>query len=238
MLTSVKELLNYRLRAVDGEIGRLADVYFDDREWTVRYLVADTGSWMSDNHVLISTYSVSPAEPSNQQFSVDLKRKQIEDSPVIDKNVPVSRQQEKSLSEHYNWPVYWLGVSRVGTPMSVPSYSEEQDMEASHLRSTKEVMTYHIRAMDGELGHVEDFLIDDDWNLRYMIVDTKNYWTGRKFVVAPDWIRTITWDGQMVHVGMQRQEITEAPEFRTGKPITKEFEEKLNDYYTKLSCWV
>ena len=64
-----------------------------------------------------------------------------------------------------------------------------------HLRSSAAVTGYHIQATDGDIGHVEDFLLDDrSWTIRFMVVDTTNWWAGEKVLIAPAWIERVDWD--------------------------------------------
>jgi len=101
-----------------------------------------------------------------------------------------------------------------------------------HLRSTKEVAGYHIRAQDGEIGHVEDFLYDDkDWSIRYLVVDTRNWWPGKKVLVPPSWIGEIRWEDRSLDADVVREDIRQAPAYDASKPITLGFEMQLARYY-------
>jgi hypothetical protein len=75
----------------------------------------------------------------------------------------------------------------------------------SHLRSTKAVTGYHIEALDGELGHVDGFIVDDEsWAIRYMEVATRNWWPGKKVLVSPAWIDRMSWEDSKVYVGARQ----------------------------------
>ncbi|MEO8053096.1 MAG: PRC-barrel domain-containing protein, partial [Acidobacteriota bacterium] len=109
MLRKAKDLSGYKLAASDGEIGKVKEFYFDDQSWTVRYLVADTGGWLSGRQVLISPYALDPANEGRNVIPVDLTKHQIEKSPSLDSNKPVSRQYELEYYPYYGWPGYWGG---------------------------------------------------------------------------------------------------------------------------------
>jgi len=164
------------------------DFYFDDRHWAVRYLVADTGNWLAGKQVLISPYALVAVVKDEEHISVDLTKKQIEKSPSLDTDKPVSRQFEEDYYGYYGWPSYWGGPDRWGSYPYIEREREKwkevrqgQKMWDPHLRSTRHVSGYHIQALDGEVGHVEDFIIDDEtWSIRYLIVGTRNWWPGKK----------------------------------------------------------
>ena len=109
MLYKAKSLLDYKLESLEGEIGRVKEFYFDDHHWTIRYLVADTGNWLTGRQVLISPYALVAVDKEKQHITVDLTKKQIENSPSLDSDKPVSRQFEESYTGYFGWPIYWAG---------------------------------------------------------------------------------------------------------------------------------
>ena len=202
---SVRNLKGYVIGATDGDIGKVDDFYFDDDFWTIRYLVAETGSWLLDRKVLISPFALGEVDVSRERFDVTLTKKQVEKSPDIDTDKPVSRQHEALYLDYYGYPYYWGGDYLWGY-MAYPRLSEadlrrDETAQAkheaaydSHLRSANSVTGYHIEATDGDIGHVEDFIIDGEtWEIRYMVVDTQNWWPGKKVLVAPQWIDRVSW---------------------------------------------
>jgi len=255
MLRSIKELLNYTIRAKDGDFGRVSDFYFDDDMWTVRYLVVDTGTWLPGRQLLISRLVLRQPDWEAHVFPVDLTKEQVESSPDIDLAKPVSRQHEVALSAHYRWPLHWsvpggvyyLPASPTLIAEAVGSGEEETDevsttegnQDDPHLRSINEVSGYHIEAQDGEIGHVEDFIVDDEvWTIRYMVVDTRNLWPGKKVLVAPPWIEEINWNLGQVQVDLPRENIKNSPEFDPSAPINRAFELRLYDYYGRPKYWL
>jgi len=248
MLRSVKEVEGYMLRARDGDIGRCKDFLFDDEIWVIRYMVADTGKWLPSKKVLISPISLGEPDYPSRIFPVRLSKKQIEQAPDLDTDAPVSRQYEAKYHEYFGWPYYW-GGAEVWGPYSYPAplYADKRKEAVKvqpengdpHLRSAGEVTGYHIQARDGEIGHVEDFIVDDRaWNIRYMVVDTRNWLPGsRKVLISPDWIVSIQWLEREVAVDLNVEEIKESPEYDPSAPVNREYEARLYDFYGRPKYW-
>ncbi|MDB6122305.1 MAG: hypothetical protein JWQ71_1298 [Pedosphaera sp.] len=229
MLHSVRQLNEYRLGALDGEIGHVKGFYFDDKNWVIRYLVADTGTWMPERQILISPYALGHISDAGKLVEVKLTRDKIENSPSIDTQLPVSRQHERDYYQYYNWPVYWEGPGLWGfspiplMPPPPPPSVENEPAPAteadSHLRSTQEVTGYGIQALDGEIGHVEDFLIDDEnWAIRDLVVRTGHWWSGKNVLVPPSSIDRVSWEESKVFVHLTRSEIKHEPELAHTSP--------------------
>ena len=246
MLSKAKTLQGYSLQNIDDEtIGKVKEFYFDDRYWTVRYLVADTGNWLMGRQILISPYALVAVNSDHQNIVTSLTKKQIEDSPSQDSDKPVSRQFEQSYYGYYGWPKYWTGPHAWGTsPYLVRNHKQWKNSTEGekawdpHLRSTYGVSGHHIQALDGELGHVEDFIIDDEtWTIRYLIVDTHNWWPGKKVLVSPQWIERVSWDESKVFVNLPREAIKQAPEYDGSRPITRDYETRLHLHYQREGYW-
>jgi uncharacterized protein YrrD len=245
MLHNASALNGYKLRSLDGEIGRVKEFYFDDRHWAVRYLVADTGSWLQERQVLISPYSLAGVNTIAQHITVDLTRKQIEQSPSLNSDKPVSRQFEDSFHGYYGYPEYWVGSYMWGIYPNIVRDREKwnaltKDDKAwdPSLRSTQEVRGHHIQAADGEIGHVEDFIIDEEtWAIRYLIIDTRNWWAGKKVLVSPQWIDHISWDESKVFVKIPCEVIRQSPEYSETSLLTREYETRLYLHYNRRGYW-
>jgi uncharacterized protein YwbE len=255
MLRSAHDLHGFTLRATDGEIGHVRQFYFDDEQWAIRYLVVDTGGWLSGRRVLISPIALGETDWQAGWIAVHLTRRQVEQSPDIDTDQPVSRQQEASYHQYYRWPYYWGGYGLWGGGMypgmllplagsaAGAAASGEPDREAPpegdpHLRSTGEVNGYGIRAADGEIGRVTDFIVEDEtWAIRYLAVDAGSWWSGKTVLIAPEWISGVSWDEDTVDVELKRETIKNGPEWHPNTPITREFEERLYGYYHRRPYW-
>jgi sporulation protein YlmC with PRC-barrel domain len=264
VLRSVDDLQGRDIRATDGEIGSIDQFFFDDETWTIRYLVVDTGNWLSGRKVLISPIALGHTDWAAEGLSVSLTKEQIKNSPGIDTDKPVSRQHESEYFNYYGYPYYWHGPALGGAgayPTAVPrtmGYPDRVDVTTGyagsasapkaapqeeegdpHLRSTREVIGYYIEATDGEIGHVEDFIIDDkSWAIRYIVVDTVNWWPGKKVVVAPQWIKRVSWAESTVYVYLARERIKNAPEYDPTAIVNRDYEDRLYDYYGSPKYWV
>src|SRR5512138_1447036 len=179
MLRKASALESFTIGASDGDIGRVVDFYFDDQSWTIRHLVVDTGRWLSGRRVLISPMSFKAMDWDNSRILVNLTKQQVENSPSIETDRPISRQNEMDYYGYYGMPYYWTGPYRwgawstpldwgagAGTPAGSPEAAEarqavlsgEREPGDPHLRSTGTVTGYYIQAVDGDIGHVDDFL--------------------------------------------------------------------------------
>jgi len=237
---SMKELVGYAIDAVDGEIGKVHDFYFDDQAWSVRYLVIDTGGWLSSRKVLVAPLALGMPKWESKALPVRLTKEQVEKSPSTDLDRPVSRQMEEELYTHYGWKPYW-GGARGRAAARVIEKSMANDAESSgdlNLRSANELIGYHIQASDGEIGHTTDFIVDDEaWVIRYLMVDTGGWLPGKRVLVSPSWAESVTWPERNIYVGIPREMVKNSPEFDPSAPVNREYELRLYDYYGRPRYW-
>ncbi len=253
MLRTLKELHDYAIGAVDGIIGHVKDLYLDDEAWVVRYLVVDTGDWLSSRKVLISPMAIGDPDWAKRLLPVSITKEQVKSSPGFDSEKPVTRQHEMEYSGYYGYPYYWGGTGYWGggmyPNMMLSSYGgfgapqamqheaensraraeEGRDKNADpHLRSCAAVTGYHIHAIDGDIGHVYGMLIDDEtWAVRHLIVETSNWWAGHQMLIEPQWIEGVSWAEGTVSVKLTRQAVKDAPPFEPSKSWTREDESRL-----------
>lgn len=248
MLRSVKEMTGYVLQGVDGPIGRCKDFLFDEEHWTVRYMVADTGRWLPGRLVTIPSIALEEPDWTSKRFPVQLDTGQIEDAPAVEEHKTISRQAEERLLRHYSYGLYWLGGRAWGmadVPSDLRREAEasavalaETEADASVLRSVEEVLGYDISALDGEVGHVEDFILETEtWMLRYLVVDTRNWLPGRKVLLALDWIERFDWSKGTAEVNLSVERIKDSPEFDPAVAVNREHETRLYDYYGRPRYW-
>jgi len=233
MVRSIRNLQKFEIAATDGPIGSVADVLYDDERWVVRYLVVDTGHWLPGRRVLISPISVVQTEWDAQRLLLSISRDQVEHSPHVDTLKPVSRQYEVDALNYYGYPHYWVSPE-VWAPAAIPDATapETATPADTHLRSASEVFGYAIRATDGDLGHVDDLLIEDvSWAVRYLVIDTSNWWFGRHVLMAPEWITEIDWPERFVAVDLTRDAVKEAPPYDRAEHADRQWEAA---YYERL----
>jgi len=252
MFLRARELQDYTIRATDGDIGDVEQLYFDDQTWTIKYVVVDLGNWLSGRKVLISPTVVIEADASGKNIHVSVTREQIQKGAGTYAHKPVALQHPTDYSIFLGLPPYYWGLTGLGATGGYPSggsagtgsesersvdagFKEEND---PHLRSTKVVGGYHIMAVDGEIGHIEDFMVDDQtWTIRYAVADTKNWWTGKKVLLATEWILWVSWAESNAYLNLRREQITNAPEFDLAQPLTRDYEVKLYAHYKRSPYW-
>ncbi|RPJ54348.1 MAG: PRC-barrel domain containing protein [Acidobacteria bacterium] len=242
MIRFLSQIKGSTIHAVDGDIGKVVDCYFDEQRWAVRYLVVETGSWLSGRQVLISPASVDRVDWNDGRVNLNIDRMRVKNSPSADLAQPVSREWESSYSEYYGYPHYWEGTDIWGSAATPGTYasrsgsaarttggepysasevrgmgtgtSSERGLADSQLRSAKEVAGYHIRATDGEIGHIDDFLMDrDSWVIDSILIDTSNMPGGKPVLLRRERIDRIDWNNQEIRVRATTQEIKNIPEY-------------------------
>ena len=260
MLRHQSEIIGYAIHASDGYIGTVSDHLFEDTTWLVRWLVVDTGHWLPGRKVLLPPSALTHTNHIGRQFNVGLTRQQVKDCPDVEADLPVSRQMETSIYSYYGWSPYWGGGSYMGMvdyggylggPLgSVPSPglierektfdAEKRSKSDPTLRSFREVAGYHIHASDGEIGHVEDFLVEDgDWSIHYLVVETRNWWPGATVLISPLSVQAIQWADQRVDLDVDRQKVKDSSEYdpsATVDPINPKNVHKYNsDLRTRIN---
>lgn len=248
MKRSIKSLIGYTMKETDGEIGKVDEFYFDDQSWTIRYLIVKTGNWLSDRKVLISPNALLQPDWEHEEFPVNLTRSQIENSPDIDTDKPVSRQQEEQLSNYYPWGGYWgnapdehgAGIfgmmpSELYESESVQPKNKEyaaNENNDQHLRSTRQVTGYSIQSTDGKIGEVVDYIVDDaNWKIKFLVVDTGSWLNSNKVLLSTQWIREVNWENSEVVVDVSAEAVKNSPEFDASQPVNEVYEHKLYNYY-------
>jgi len=222
MLRSIKQLYGDKLGASDGEIGHVKDFYFEDQNWVVRYVVADTGSWLSGRKVLISPHAFGSLDRTGKLLLVNLTRKQIEDSPSIETHKPVSRQYEEEYYRYYGWPYYWQGDALWGMsgfpilelpPKPLPAEpaaasGHGPDRADAHLRSTQAVNGYNIQASDGTIGHICDFVMEDQiWAIDQLVIKTGHRFSGKEVQIPTSKVDRISFEESTVFVNLTKEAV-------------------------------
>lgn len=248
MLRAVRDLTRMTIGARDGEIGKAVDVYFSDNDWTLRYVVVDTGKWLSDRQVLITPISIRGGQPEQRRLDVDLTREEIKNSPLVDTAKPVSRQHETAIYTYYGYPYYWSGPEAWGT-VSLPrdvaraladdnvrrelkrQEVQEREHQDPHLRSAGTVSGYHAEATDGSIGHIEDFLYDEDtWCMRFAVIDTKNWLPSKRVLIPIEWLSEVRWTERRAYLDCTRETVCNSPEYDHDRSLTQSGEAELQQF--------
>jgi hypothetical protein len=223
MLRSIRELQAFTIRATDGDIGRVDHFLFDDAQWTLRYVVVDTGEWLPGRRVLVSPRNVAHINVGSHTVELDLTKERIYGSPGIDEAMPVSRQKETEFHDYYDYPYYWTFLGGTGSraawshpagavlpplPGRPARGGQRQAGSDPHLRSSKEIAGYAVQASDGEMGYVRDAIVDDEnWMVRYVVIRTGSWLGGHDVMVPAGRVTQIDWEGSRVHFDGTRDEI-------------------------------
>jgi uncharacterized protein YrrD len=260
MLRTVSELEGYTIGATDDTVGHISDLYFDDRAWTLRYFIVETGKWLASKKVLISPFAIGAPNWPEKILPASITRKQVRESPDIDTDRPVSQQHEEQFLSYYGYPNYWVGgglwgsMAYPGAMMDSPALggaalgiipvpnlraqAARGEHEDHHLRSCKEVMKYQIQATDGDIGHVQDMLVEDGtWAIRYLVVNTSNWWLGHTVLVAPQWISSVSWTDEKVLLDLTRDAIKAAPPYTMETQLDRVGEENIYKHYARKGYW-
>jgi sporulation protein YlmC with PRC-barrel domain len=255
MLRSLKDLEQYAVVATDGAVGKVSNFLLDDSRWTIRYLVVDAGTFFQERSVLISPMFFRQTDWATRTFRLALATEKIKNSPSIDLDKPVSRQHERDYYRYYGYPYYWgfpgiwgsgyfpgaFAAAADGGPWTEPRADQaEEPAGDAHLRSAKEVCGYVVQGNHKEMiGHVQDFIVDDEtWQIRYLVVDTSRWWFGKKVLVAPDWATRISWEERSVNVDLSRESVKNGPSWDPGDAVNRGYEARLYDYYGRPVYWV
>lgn len=248
MLWNALIVKGYAIEARDGRIGTVSDFLFDDKNWEIRWLIVDTGSWMLDRKVLLPPSVLGDIHAAGHEFLVNLTMEQVRESPDIDTQQPVSRQMEANIYDYYGQDSYWGGVLDTdrhrfadnagfakpdrGSVLSASAFDEQQIEGDPHLRSIESVRRYSIQASDGEIGHVSDFLIEDgSWSIRYLVVDTRNWWPENRVLMPAGSVKAIDWALKSVYLDADRRRVKESPAYDASAMVDEAYDHALLKYY-------
>ena len=245
MLLNASRVGAYAVEARDGAIGSIRDLLVDEAGWAVRWLVIDTGTWLPGRQVLFPPSHVGLERAETGTFTLEASREEVRASPPLDADQPVSRRYEERLTMHYGWPAYWLGLpyapaepSPGEPPPVVEDLSDPEPPGDPRLRSTRDTVGCHIHARDGSIGHIDDFLVDTDaWVVRYLVVDTRNWWPGKLVLVPPAALTGIDWSDRAAEVNLTRDQIRNGPEYDPGATLDREWERRYLGYHGYPIYW-
>ena len=242
MLWNASAINGFVVAETDGELGSVKDMLVDDKAWVARWLIVDTGKWLPGRKVLLPPSALGKPDRENHLFPVNLTKQQVKDSPDVDTDLPVSRQSEAHLYDHYDWEPYWDGsfapsslIMAVPTDvtMNLPHAAPQPYSGDPHLRSIHAITGYGIHATDGEIGAVEDILIDDaGWTVRYLMVDTGNWWPGERVLISPRSIRKIDWVEKLIYLNVDRETVKKSPPYDPAITVDGAYDEKYLAYYS------
>lgn len=254
-LFPISELTGYSIRAKDEELGRISDLLVDDRKWLIRYFVIDIGNWLTGRKVVLDSSTFGVPDRAERNVTVNLSRKKIEEGPTLAEHEPVSEKYRRSVSNFYGWPGYWNtgigGVVPSAAPLASPDPEavrgvadpeeavREESPTGESLRSFNELKGYSVEATDDSIGHIEDMVTDPaDWKVRYFVVDTRNWFPGKKVIIGIDWLTSVSFPVRSAYVNLKRDQIKNSPAYAPDEPITRDYEQDLHEHYRLPTYWV
>lgn len=242
MKEGLNDLIGYTIETKDGIKGTVKDFLFDEEQWIIRYLVADLGIILPGEEVIIPQGFLKQPNWIDRNFPVDLTIEALEKCPPLASNPSVSREYEEKINSYYNVANYWVSpymhplaarATYPARPLKIPSKSVVEENTDNKLRSFNEVKGYYIEALDGKIGHIDDLFVDDlDWQIIYVLMDTKNWvpWS-KRVLVGTHWMDEISYANQVLKINLDKETIQSAPEFDSSKPISNDFEIELFKHY-------
>ena len=249
MKLSLKEILGYNIETYDQVTGEIKDFLFDDEYWIIRYVDAGLGINLPDRRVLVPQTFLKETDWDTQNFKVTLSREGLATCPALDKFQPISRLYEEELNKHYRIANYWARnynspnnevdkMTHFNLPdqkfNAAPKLIKENQMD-TNLRSFNEILGYDILTPDGNLGCVEDLLIDsDNWEIISIILDTsKNQPWSKKVIIASTWIEEISYMDRQIKISLAIKEVENAPEYDPLAPVNEVLEKRFYNYLGK-----
>ena len=258
MLRKLNEIKGFTVQGTEEKLGESSDFYFDQDHFVLRYIVLETDGWLKKEQTLISTDEIEAIDYNKKEIKTAMTAEELENGPGIEKNQPISKLMEEKVVKHYDWPLYWASSAPGGVPnipagtkmreklLDFENLTEEEKQEReekldSNLRSLNEISGYEIQAVDKSFGKVKDLFVDEeDWLIRYLLIDTRKILPSKKVIIAPEWIRHISWDRQQVFVKKTKKEIKNAPKYkedRAKKLVSRDYEKDLYDHYNEPEYW-
>lgn len=229
MLHSLHRLIGFSIGAIDGEIGHVKDFCFDDKSWTVRYLIVETGNWLFGRKVLISPVALLQPNWDKKIFPVNLTKEQVESSPDVNLTQPLSLDQTKSIYSHYSWPYpeesgigYMTtgmvgGVVAPGIPLderiSDELHHDNHQENDPHLHGVKHTTRFDVHATDGVVGEASDFLVDENWRITSIVIETGSWFSGKKILGDINHVLRIEWESSSIYYNQSLESLRNTPEY-------------------------
>lgn len=243
MKHSLNEISTYAIKTIDEAEGNVKDILFDEVEWIVRYVETDFGIELSGTRKLIPRVFFKNPNWDEQHFPVKLTKFDLKDCPDIALHLPISRIYEQKVYEHFKEDEYWLqsyitpfGIPAITHPIPSMGVSERMIDERklkTHLRSFQEIKGYEVHALDGNIGQINNIIIDDkDWSIRYAVIDTSSWlpWS-KNVLIGVNWMDEISYTSKQIKINLDVETIKSAPEFDHSEPIDEKYEKMLNEHF-------
>ena len=249
MLRPFASLRGCSLTASDGEIGTVYEFYFDDKRWTVRYLVVDIGSWLDAGLVLVSPEALAETDSDAGTIHVNLSKEEVRCAAAAESDSPVSLQEKETVQRREELALPTVTAARTQQGAFAPASRFTKDARDSaahsssrnlrcgdpHLRSSGALTKrYAIRSQNGIIGTVDDFIVDDrEWRVNYFVIHVGGWLFGKRILLEPEWVKQISADEQEICVDLPRCAMKDAPRFNPFAPITQFDQQRLHYFYRR-----
>lgn len=219
MLRSLKDMEGCTVQAEDGVMGKVVNLLLEEDRWVTRFLVVLTGAYLHGRKVLVSPSALHEGDGATHRFHLASTLDQIRTHP--------GDAPDKRLSR----PPAFRG--------SAPGEDPERRDSELPLRSAQVIRGFQVRGKEDSVGHVEDFILDDKtWEIRYLVVDTRNWWSGKMVLVSPQWASGINWEASTLYFSLDRAQIRTCPEWDPATGISRAYEERLHHHYRRPAYWL
>ncbi len=236
MFWSFSALVGYPIKATDGQLGTVVSFLYEPSDWSIRWLIIDTGGWLSGRRTLLPISALGQPDPKAHHLPVNLTMKQVESSPEIDDGEPLSEDTELLVCEHYNLSQRDGRIPGDRDGKTPPDQAAVATREVRNhdcgLRNIADIIGFSIEANDGEIGHAEDFLIDiERWQISYLMVHSSTWWTDDKRLISPLSIEGIDSARSIIHLDVACQKVKDSPRYVPSETVDGAFDELFHSYY-------
>ncbi|MCF3942003.1 PRC-barrel domain-containing protein [Oceanobacillus alkalisoli] len=236
-------LQTYNIDATDGEMGKIKDIYIDDNDWKIRYAIVDTRKWLPERKVLLPPSIFIGVNPENESMEVEYDKSTIKNSPPVPEGTDLTRDKENQLFKYFGWTRYWSDdvilsgekrpLGRVGSNeeewyerMEDPLYdADEGELRRHHrdnnLRSHEEIMNSRAHGKNGKLGKVVDFIYDDDWKVKYIVLTSNNVMTNDYYPYPIERITSVDWFEGDVYLDETVEQFANKTNYPSNEDILK-----------------
>ncbi|HEX8949328.1 MAG TPA: PRC-barrel domain-containing protein [Dissulfurispiraceae bacterium] len=248
-LRGLQSVAGYAVIAKDGEVGAVEEFLFDDREWAIRFIVVRTGDWLPGKKVLLPPSVLEEPDWELPKLHITIERAQLARGPILGAHEPASRMFQIDLYKHFGWAPFWLEEEYFNVPLHPSEVSsglsrDQEKADDPHLLSTADTIEYRVEALNGDVGHPEDFVMDeDDWIIYYFAValdrseNVPEEETAKSVLIATEWVQKTAKEAGRVYLELDRDAVLRSPAYDPALPVDREYELELYDHYGRPRYW-
>jgi hypothetical protein len=257
MLWGLKSLKKCSVVASDGKLGNFDNAFFERDRWVVPLISIKTGPWLLGRSVLLAPDFVRRIQTRNHRMQIDISKREILRHKTVDQETAISRRKDEDVRNYYGWPLFWgyvpgpdlyypvTGIHQFQFPGVAAEFTPEPKDVVLHtptgqLKDGEEILGFKVQAIDGEIGYVQDLMIDlEKWKVSYLVVETGSWFYHDRVAISTQWVRDILDLDIQLEVDLMRDTIERSPTpLDESKPWTHAQEQKLYDYYARAKHWV